>query len=223
MGSKKRIIGLCKLIIKHKLGMSFLVPPGLSPALLDKTTIDYLKKAGFYRICFSIDVGTKKSALYVRKPVNLDKVRDLIAYANHSGFWTYGFFVIGFPYEKIEDLRETKRYAYDLKMDFIRFYIAQPHLGSDLYDEYLKNGMISERVNKYRRMFDSLFGTKFISAKKLSKLREDFENDYLQFHLRYHLTSIKYLINEFIPKIFSVKKSFYFMRLLTSFNIANTK
>ena len=223
MGSKKRIIELCKLIIKHKLGMSFIVPPGLSPALLDKSTIDYLKKAGFYRICFSIDVGTKKSALYVRKPVNLDKVRDLIAYANHSGFWTYGFFVIGFPYEKIEDLMETKRYAYNLKLDFIRFYIAQPHMGSDLYDEYLKNGMISKRVNKYHTMYASLFGTKYISAKKLYKLREDFENDYLQYHLRHHFTSIRYLVNEFIPKVFSVKKSLYFLRLLGSFNIANTK
>lgn len=223
MGSKKRIIELCKLIIKHKLGMSFIVPTGLSPALLDRDTIDYLKKANFYRICFSIDVGTKKSALYVRKPVNLDKVRDLIAYANNSGFWTYGFFVIGFPYEKIEDLIETRNYAYDLKLDFIRFYIAQPHMGSDLYDEYLKNGMLNERVNKYHTMYDSTFGTKYVSAKKLYKLRENFENSYLQYHLRHHFISISYLINEFIPKIFSLKKGLYFLRLLRFYNISNTK
>ena len=217
MGSKKRVVELCKLIIKNKLGMSFIVPPGLSPALLDREVIDYLKKAGFYRISFSIDVGTKKSALYVRKPVNLDKVRDLIAYANHLGFWTYGFFVIGFPYETVEDLLETRKYAYDLKMDFIRFYIAQPHMGSDLYDEYLKNGMIDSRVKKHHTMYDSLFGTKYISAKKLYRFREDFENNYIGYHIKNHLTSIKYLISEFMPKIFGLKKSLYFLRLLSSY------
>lgn len=223
MGSKERIIELCKLIIKSKLGMSFIVPTGLSPALLDKNIIDYLKKANFYRICFSIDVGTKKSALYVRKPLNLDKVRDLVLYANNSGFWTYGFFVIGFPYEKIEDLMETKKYAYDLKLDFIRFYIAQPHMGSDLYDEYLKNGMLNMHINKYQTMYNSLFGTEYISAKKLAKLRNDFENGYLQYHLRHHFISLRYLFKEFIPKILSIKKIFYFLKLMRSYNISNTK
>lgn len=223
MGSKDRIIKLCKLIIKHRLGMSFIVPTGLSPALLDHKTIDYLKKANFYRLCFSIDVGTKKSALYVRKPVNLDKVRELIAYANRSGFWTYGFFVIGFPHERIEDLMETRKYAYDLKMDFVRFYIAQPHLGSDLYDEYLKNGMINERVHKCLTMYDSLFGTKYVSAKTLYKLRENFENGYFRYHIRHHLLSVRYLINEFIPKVFSFQKMMYFLRLVRSYSISNTK
>lgn len=217
MGSKKRVVDLCKLIIKYNLGMSFIVPPGLSPSLLDRETIDYLKKAGFYRISFSVDVGSKKSAMYVRKPVNIDKVRDLIAYANHLGFWTYGFFVIGFPYETVEDLMEVKKYAYDLKMDFVRFYIAQPHMGSDLYDEYLKKGFIDNRVKKQHTMYDSLIGTEHISAKKLYKMREDFENNYLRYHLKYHMRSMNYLFREFIPKIFGFRRILYFLKLLTSY------
>lgn len=213
MGSKDRIIQLCKLIINQNLKMSFIAPSGISPALLDREVLFYLKQAGFYRICFSIDVGTKESASYVRKPINLQKVRDLIVYANHLGIWTYGTFVIGFPFETVENLVETKIFSYNLKLDFLRFYIAQPHMGSDLYDEYLKNNLIDDRVTQHHSMGDSLFGTKYISAEQLCKFREDFENDYVQFHIK-HLTSIKYIVNEFIPKIFGPKKGLYFLKLL---------
>lgn len=219
MGDKQRVIDICKLIIKKNLGMTFIVPPGLSPSLLTIEIINLLKKAGFYRISFSIDVGTKKSAMYVRKPVNIDNVRSLIKYANHLGFWTYGFFVIGFPYEKINDLMETKKYAYDLKMDFVRFYIAQPHMGSDLYDEYLKKGWLNKKAKEHHTMFDSLFGTQYISAKKLYKIREDFENNYLKYHIKNHLTSIKYVFWEFLPKIIGYKRFFYLLKLLKLYRL----
>lgn len=212
MGSKNRIIELCKLIIANKLNMSFNAPSGMSPGLLDKETLEYLKKAGFYRICFSIDVGTKKSAMYVRKPVNLDRVKGLVTCANQLGFWTQGTFVIGFPFETTKDLLRTKKYAYDLKMDFVTFYIAQPHMGSDLYDEYLKKGIISDRVTSYNTLHDSLIGTEHISAKKLYNLREKFEDEYFFYHLAHHLLQPKYFFKEFLPKLIGRKKFVYFLK-----------
>ena len=56
IGDKHRIIKFCKLLIKKKLKISFIVPSGITPSLIDEKTIELMRKAGFYRICFSIDV-----------------------------------------------------------------------------------------------------------------------------------------------------------------------
>lgn len=218
MGNRRRIIEFCNLVIENKLNVSFIVPSGISPSLLNKKILQLMKKAGFYRICFSIDVGTEESRKFVGKPVNLGGMRKLIRYANSIGLWTYATFVIGFPFEKVSDIKKTIKFAYNLKLDFVRFYIAQPHLGSELYDIYLKDKLLHEnqKIN-HSSMYSSLFGTKHMSKKELMTLRDNAEFNYLRYHLK-HFVNPSYFISEFMPKIFSSKKNFkYFFRLLFLF------
>jgi len=221
MGDKNRIKIFCKLIIEKKLDISFIAPAGISPALIDEETMSLMQQAGFYRLCFSIDVGTKSAQSYVKKPVQLEKMRDIVKQANLKGLWTYATFVIGFPEEKIKNIRETIKFAYGLKLDFLIFYLAQPHLGSELYDIYLKSGLIKEEnVYEYHRMDESLFGTKYISSAKLEALGLSAASGYLKYHVRHFLNPV-YVICEFIPKIWGLKKFTYFVKLILS--MAETK
>jgi len=213
MGDKDRIKDLCRLIIDRNIPISMIAPPGLSPARLDEETLALMAKAGFYRICFSIDVGTESSKKFVRKPVNLKMMRTLVLKANSMGLWTYGTFVIGFPDETAADIRATISYAYRLRLDYCIFYIAQPHLGSDLYDYYVSRGKISiSEVQKYHTMDESLYGTDHVSAEELVRLRDSAARGYL---LRYILRFLNplYVVNEFLPKIASPRKLKYFIRL----------
>jgi anaerobic magnesium-protoporphyrin IX monomethyl ester cyclase len=217
LGSKDRIIELCRLIIRKNNNISLIAPPGMSPALIDDNLLSLMKDAGFYRINFSIDVGTKESKRFARKPINLDNMRTLIMNANSKGFWTYAMFVIGFPHETEHDIQEAIRYAYDLKLDYVRFYIAQPHRGSELYEIYLKDGLIKKNsVENYHSIYRSLIGTRHLSAEKLTILRNSAENRYLIFHLR-HFLSPSYLINEFFHKIKTLAGLKYFLRLVLNF------
>jgi len=141
-----------------------------------------MQKAGYYRVCFSIDVGTHAAQLYVRKPVKLERMRALVKKANSIGLWTYATFVIGFPNETFEDIHQTVAYAYSLRLDGVIFYIAQPHLGSELYDVYLKESLIDERtagvIQSHHSPAESLFGTKHVSAAELEALRNSAARGY---------------------------------------------
>lgn len=214
MGDKNRIKKFCRLIIEKKLNTSFIAPAGISPALIDEETMSLMQEAGFYRLCFSIDVGTRSAQAYVKKPVQLEKMRDIVKQANSKGFWTYATFVLGFPEEKIEDVRETIKFAYGLKLDFLIFYLVQPHLGSELYDIYLKSGLIKEEnIYEHHRMNESLFGTKYISSAELEALGLSAARGYFKYHIRHFLNPI-YVICEFIPKIWGLKKFTYFVKLI---------
>lgn len=223
MFSKERIKNLCNLIIKNKLNITLIVPSGISPSLIDIETMQLMKKAGFYRLCFSIDVGTPLAKNFVRKPVNLGKMRDLIKKANHLGFFTYATFVIGFPFEKEEDIQKTIDYSYNLKLDFLRFYIAQPHLGSDLYDIYLKEGLINKTVlSEHHTMFDSSFGTKYLSKDKVLELRDEAENNYLKSHIN-DFFNFNYLFYEFLPKIKNINQFVYLLKMFKNFSDTKKK
>ncbi len=217
MGNKKRIKKLCRLIIKKKLGVSFICPPGISPSLVDEEALNLMKQAGFYRICFSIDVGTNLARDYVGKPVKLEEMRELIKNANSKGFWTYAHFVIGFLHEKTSDIQETIKYAYGLKLDFARFFIAQPYLGSRLYDIYLEKGLINKNdVEDHNSIYEPVIGTEHISCEKLKTLRDSAEYGYSKFHIK-HFMNPFYMIKEFLPKISSFKKFNYFVGLISHY------
>lgn len=212
MGRKERVIELCNIIIKKKLKLSFALPTGVSPALVDENIIDLLSRAGFYQIRFSVDVGTERARKFVQKPVNLNKVAGLISRANFKGLWTSATFVIGYPHETEQDILETIKYAYSLPADNIIWYIAQPHIGSRLYDIFLEEGMFNEK-DKYYSFRDSIYGTKHISADQLIDLTKSAERGYLKIYIRRLLNPI-YFFSQFLPKIFSPKKITYFMRLI---------
>jgi len=219
MGDKERIKQLCRIIIDRKLDISMIVPPGISPSLIDEDTLRHMAAAGFYRICFSIDVGTESSKKFVRKPVQLKLMRSLVRQANRIGFWTYGTFVIGFPNESLDDVHATISYAYRLGLDYCIFYIAQPHLGSDLYDLYVERGKIDvSQVLEYHTMNESLYGTDHISAGELVRLRDSAARGYFLRYVARFLNPI-YVVNEFLPKISSVKRFRYFMRLFSLLRI----
>ena len=213
----QRIINICREIRKRNLKITFIVPPGITPSLLKEETIEEMVKSGLYRISLSIDSGTEKSKRIVNKPLNLKKMRGLVKYLNKKGVWTYATFVIGFPDETKEDIKAAIHFAYSLKVDFLRFYIAQPYLGSHLYDIYVKEGYFKnnnlEQIWEYFSIYDSFCGTKFISQEELIKLRDFAENPYLKARLKYCF-NLKYVFQEFIPKINSRDRFTYFLRLL---------
>jgi radical SAM superfamily enzyme YgiQ (UPF0313 family) len=223
LGDRQRIIDFCKLAVGKQLGMTFIVPPGNSPAFINGELLDWMMKAGFYRLCFSVDVGTESAVRYVRKPVKLANVRSLVKAANRRGIWTYGTFVIGFPHETAEDIEATIKYAYKLKLDFVRFYIAQPHFGSELYDRYEKEGrLIGLRVGEQHSIMDAFFGTDHLSAAELISLRNEAECNYIKHHWVDFLNPV-YLATEFLPKIASFRRFKYFVGLVLRFTEVTLK
>jgi len=213
----QRIVDICREIRRRKLKITFIVPSGVSPSLLKKETADEMVASGFYRIALSIDSGTEKSISFIKKPLILKQMRSLVKYLNKKGLWTYATFVIGFPDETKNDIQETINFAYNLKVDFLRFYVAQPYPGSRLYEIYVKRGFIKEKKSQEfwdnSSIYDSTIGTDFVSGKELEQLRTAAESKYLKGKF-IDVFNLSYIFEEFIPKINSWGKFNYFLSLL---------
>ncbi len=140
---KKRLRGICEEIIKRKLDIKWTTPNGIAIWLLDKKLLLKMKESGCYRLTFGLESGNKEMLHdFIGKSYDLEKAREMIKYAGKIGLWTIGTFIIGFPYETREQIKQTIDYAISTELDFAAFYLANPFPGTAMYEIYKKENLL---------------------------------------------------------------------------------
>jgi len=140
--NKKRWNDICDEIINRRLDIKWNTPNGIAHWTLDKTILDKMKKAGCYRITFGIESGNEETRKFLGKPFSLIQAKEMIQYANKIGMWTICTNILGFPYETKDQINDTIEFAKKSGTDFAAFYLLAPHVTSDVYKYFKKEGLI---------------------------------------------------------------------------------
>lgn len=189
---KKRMIMICDLVKEHGLDLKFTTPNGTAVWTLDRELLQKMRDAGFYKLCFAIESGDKETLKFIRKPVNLDKATEVIRIANELGIWTQGFFVFGFPFEKMESIMNSLNFAIESDLDFASFFIATPYPNTPLYEIMKKEGIVGELDWENLRVMNAVSDTKYFKKEELNSLQKSLVSRFMK----------KRLINYLRPKIF---------------------
>lgn len=213
--SKKWVHDICDLIIKSKLGISLTLPSGTSVWMADEGLLRKMKKAGFYRLHLPIESGNQNTIKFIRKPVNLEAALETIRCACKIGFWTSANFILGFPYETKEEIRESIAYAYNCGIDYPFFFVARPYVGAELYDICEKEGLLKDNEETMSSVFVAKSDTLYLKAEELRKIRADAESGFLGHKVRWSLLPRNF-INYILPKFFSVEDMRYTVKILFS-------
>ncbi|MCX7886479.1 MAG: B12-binding domain-containing radical SAM protein, partial [Verrucomicrobiae bacterium] len=145
---RKRLAGICDEIIRRGLDIKWSTPNGIAHWMLNEELLDKMKASGCYRITFGIESGNPETRKFLGKPFPLDQAKRLIQYANRIGMWTNCTNILGFPYEPLESIQDTIRFAKTCGTDFACFYLLMPQPTSDVYQYFKKEGLLN---------FDSFF------------------------------------------------------------------
>ena len=140
--SKKRLTEICDEIIERKLDIKWTTPNGIAHWYLDEKVLDKMKTAGCYRVTFGMESGNLETRKYIGKPFSLEQATKMLAHANKIGLWTICTFIIGFPVEDEESIMDTIDYACSCGTDMAVFYLLCPHPGTDVYQDFQKDGLL---------------------------------------------------------------------------------
>lgn len=209
---KKRVTEICELLIKKKLGITLSIPSGTSVWLANKELLVLMKRAGFYRLCFPIETGSKKTLEFIRKPINLKQARETIKMTNRLGFWTQGNFIIGFPYETKKEMRETIKYAYKSGLDYAVFYVAKPYAGSEMYDIFIKEKLL-KKVGRGLNIHSVDCDIVHMKGIEVQKLRDSASKLFLFNKLLFYINPINFYLY-LLPKISSPGDIKYAIKIL---------
>lgn len=209
---RARVHKICDLLIDRRLDVTLTVPSGTSIWLADEALLRKMRKAGFYRLCFPIETGNQNSLKFIRKPIDLAKAKETIRLANRIGIWTQGNFIIGFPYETREEIQSTIDYAFRSGLDYALFFIAKPYAGSEMFDIFKKEGLLTE-IARGSNIETANYDTKTMRASELQSIRDRASNKYLVVKALYYLNPINFY-NYLLPKISSKEDLVYAAKIL---------
>jgi len=152
---------------------------------MDYDLVKLMKKSGCYQITISPESGSSRVLReIIHKPTNKQHSYNVIKWCRELDIETEADFVIGFPGETWEEIRETTNFAEKLNADAVKFAIATPFPGTELFKQAVNGGYLSENFEFYR---DDTLGfahgvieTEEFTVKELEMLR-CFEWDRINF------------------------------------------
>ena len=133
---KQRVIDICDEIKRRKLDIVW-----AARTRVDCITDDVLKamrSAGCARIYYGIESGNREILKTLKKSTSLEMYHDVIKRTKQNGIHTFGYFMLGNPYENEITIRQTIRLALELDLDYAQFSKVTPMPATEMYTLLLK-------------------------------------------------------------------------------------
>ena len=144
---RKRAIKMLKLLKNEREKGSDLVwkSNNLDIRHVNEEILCLMKDSGCYQLNFSLESGSMNTLKRMQRRTNLRKSIEVLRYAKKIGFEEIcSNFVIGFPGDTWDDIRETFEFSDSLRregiLDYVLFSIATPLPGTDLLDQAMMGG-----------------------------------------------------------------------------------
>ncbi len=106
--------------------------------MVDEEILRTMKEAGCHHIQFGFEVGDPEILESLGKRTTLEDGIRAMAITRKAGIRTLGLFMIGLPGEGIPEIIKTFKFARKIKCDMVKFNIAIPFPGSQLFNQYKK-------------------------------------------------------------------------------------
>jgi radical SAM superfamily enzyme YgiQ (UPF0313 family) len=169
---RKRTIGILKGLIDEKLDLQWKM---IATALfyLDYDLLNLMKKSGCQYIDIAIESGSPRVLKeIIHKPIKKEKVLEIIKWAKELGIFITGNFILGFPGETWDEIRQTLLFAEQIDLDYVKIFFAVPLPKTDLFKLAIESKCIDENFDsKTIDWKHAIIQTDQFSKKDISILR----------------------------------------------------
>ena len=193
-------------------------PNGVRVDSLNRELIELCKASGCVYLVFGVESGNRR-VLHevVDKNLDLDTVTTAARWCREVGLDTMAFYVIGFPGEQLDEMRDTTRFALGLMKEFDvlpNLFVATPLPGTRLEAACIEKGYLKQplRPEDYASMTQGgcLIVTETFSREEVTTVLSDFSRHVKQLFVRNALRFILYhpaIVPRMIREILWLSKS----------------
>lgn len=139
---KKRTLELCAEFVRRGYPEKFNWWTEARVDVLDEEILTAMKRAGCSIISLGLESGNQRLLDLIKKNITLEQTRKTVEIIHKTGIKSRASFILGLPTETREESRQTIKFAYSLPLDQVRFSIATPFPGTELWDIAVKDGRI---------------------------------------------------------------------------------
>lgn len=128
--NKNRCIDFCNQIKQRNLKFSWTAN---SRADIDLETLQAMKSAGCRLLCVGIESGNQKILDNIGKQLTLEQIRNFFRDSKLAGILIHGCFMVGNPGETANTMKQTLKFAMELKPDTSQFFPIMVYPGTKTY------------------------------------------------------------------------------------------
>lgn len=140
----RRAKELFRRMIDEQFNFTWDTPNGVGVWSIDPEMIDLMKASGCVRINFPVESGSQRILKeIIKKPIKLEKIKQLIDYCRSIHLDYNMFLVIGMPGETIKDIRQSFRFAAECGCYQPHISVATPYPGTELFEKCKKENLFS--------------------------------------------------------------------------------
>jgi anaerobic magnesium-protoporphyrin IX monomethyl ester cyclase len=115
--------------------------------LLNEELAEKMKKSGCNCVLIGIETGYADGLKKIKKSITLDQVRKASAILKKYKIPVNTFFMIGFPWETIDEINATLAFMREIDPDDASYSIVTPQPGTELYDMVRKMKLLPKKVD----------------------------------------------------------------------------
>ena len=173
---------ICDMMLERNIKLLVCFVNGIRADCLDKELADKLKAIGTTQLCYGIESAVPRVLKTIKKSLDLESVRRALRLSTERDILTVGLFMLGFPGETEEEMRETIRFSLCEPMHLITYSHVIPFPGTELYKSYRDaGGTLGEHYRDFTT--DSGYTEINLSAVPLAKIKSMIRRAYARFFL----------------------------------------
>jgi len=134
----QRIKEILRMMIDQKLGMKWKCEARTDH--LDEEICQLMAKAGCIRVKLGFESGSDRILKMIEKDETTKEMRRGAKLLKDAGVPFTGYFMVGFPGETDDDVRETIKFAKEIEADYYSLSILAPYYGTKMYYDMIDQG-----------------------------------------------------------------------------------
>lgn len=174
---------LCEEIISAKLNkVHYLIQASVKGIAHSEKLAQKMADAGIGTVFMGIEsVKTDKLEYLNKKSTTYDETKKAVKYLRDNNIIVSGGFITGMPDDDKKSMKDVFDIAWELKLDLPIFFILIPHLKTEIRDELLADGLITnlDDYSKYEGVESANVRTKYLSSKDLERITNKMYFDYI--------------------------------------------
>jgi radical SAM superfamily enzyme YgiQ (UPF0313 family) len=179
--SKERVIDFCNTLINQKIKIKFSFPNGIRLDSLDEEVLLKMKQAGVQDFNVGVESGSDRILEDMKKSLTTKIIKEKTSLIRDTGLESNGFFIIGYPTEKKEDILKTIKFAKSIPLKRAQFSLFKAYPGTDITNKLLEEGKI-EKINYDSFMYYKVdYVPEGLTEKELKSFQR---RAFLEFYLR---------------------------------------
>jgi len=140
--SKKRTIGLCELMMKKEIKLSWSCNARVDT---DFNVLKRMKEAGCRLLCVGFESPTQKVLDNIHKRTTKERQIQFMRDTRKVGLLVNGCIMVGLPGDTRDTIRETIEFAKELNPDTLQVYPLYAYPGTELWEWGEKNGYLTSK------------------------------------------------------------------------------